>query len=77
VTAQERRVLDMIEAYVEQTRGVHPTIREIAEQLGLRSTGSVHKIISQLRSDGFLKPVRRIELSQNTCPKCGKRQEAA
>ena len=55
LTPRQRRVLAWIEAYAAR-EGAPPTVREIGEALGMRSTGSVRDHLKALRRKGCLKP---------------------
>lgn len=54
MTANKKfQILNCIEDYIRKN-GYSPTIRELCELLGYRSTSSVHAYIRQLSDDGFL-----------------------
>lgn len=56
ITRRQRDVLDFIEAFVEKER-FNPTFQEIADGLGLKSLATVHKHVTNLRNNGFIKHV--------------------
>lgn len=56
LTATQRKVLRTITAYVQQM-GFPPSVREIAEAVGLASNASVHYQLRQLERKGFLSRV--------------------
>lgn len=51
---RERRILDFMKKEVE-TKGYPPTVREICDALGIKSTSTVHKDIGNLVKQGYLK----------------------
>ncbi|MFA9432813.1 transcriptional repressor LexA [Egicoccus sp. AB-alg2] len=53
LTRQQERVLRAIHEHVA-LRGYQPSIREIADALGLRSAGSVHFHLRNLEAQGYL-----------------------
>lgn len=52
VTENERRVFDFIKSRVEE--GYPPTVREICEHFGYKSTSTAHRYIKTLTDKGFL-----------------------
>ncbi|MBI4483798.1 MAG: transcriptional repressor LexA [Acidobacteria bacterium] len=58
LTPRQQRVLDFI---LERTRedGAPPTLREIGQEFGFRSTGTVRDYLSALEAKGFLKRAHR------------------
>lgn len=52
VTENERRVFDFIKTRVEE--GYPPTVREICEHFGYKSTSTAHRYIKTLTDKGFL-----------------------
>ena len=54
LTARRRQILDTIVEH-QRTRGYPPTIREIAEEVGLKSPASVKAHIDVLGSAGYLR----------------------
>ena len=68
LTSKQQKVFDFIR---EQTRrNIPPTIREIAEELGFSSTGTVRDYLTALQKKGYLKRTshksRAIELLKNS-----------
>ena len=53
LTAKQRRVLKYVIDCIEKDHRT-PSIRQIGEKFGLRSTGSVRDVISALCKKGFL-----------------------
>ena len=54
LTERERRMLD----FMKQTaleKGYPPTVREICEKLGVKSTSTVHKDLASLEKKGFIR----------------------
>jgi len=68
LTKKQGRVLDFIQERVRHN--IPPTIREIAQELGFSSTGTVRDYLNALQSKGYLKRTnnksRAIELLKNT-----------
>ena len=55
LTARQRQVLEWIQAF-QRREGIAPTVREIGEGLGMRSTGSVRDHLRALRGKGYVAP---------------------
>jgi repressor LexA len=53
LTRRQREVLDYISGYIRR-RGYAPTLREIADHLGLSSVATVHKHLVNLEAKGML-----------------------
>ena len=58
LTKNQRRALLLIEAEVERTGGVAPSVRELAEQMGYRSQTTARNLLLGLERRGF---IRRLE----------------
>lgn len=54
LTDRQRDILEMIHAYVDE-HGYPPSVREICEAVGLKSTSSVHAQLAHLEDKGFLR----------------------
>jgi repressor LexA len=54
LTQRQRKIIEVIEDSI-RTRGYPPTLREIAEAVGLSSTSSLAFQISTLEERGYLK----------------------
>jgi len=54
LTQRQRKIIEVIEGSI-RTRGYPPTMREIAEAVGLSSTSSLAFQLSTLRDMGYLK----------------------
>jgi len=52
-TDREREVYDFVRAYTRR-HGVAPKLREIADQLGIRSRGVVHRYLRALADEGLI-----------------------
>ena len=67
LTNRQRQVYEFILSYMEDTRRP-PTIREIGEHFGMRSTGTVRDNLQALEKKGYIRQRRRsargIELMQ-------------
>jgi repressor LexA len=55
LTKNQRKALLLIEAEVERTGGVAPSIRELAEQMGYRSPATVRNLLVGLEGRGFIR----------------------
>jgi repressor LexA len=71
LTRRQQEILDFLKA--QNTRFRHPpTLEELAEALGLRSRGSLHKHIQALINAGFIEPMNRlrrgVRLTNNAGP---------
>jgi repressor LexA len=53
LTERQRDVLEFIEGHIEKS-GVAPTLQEIADAFGFRSTASAQKHVAHLQKKGFL-----------------------
>lgn len=54
LTARQRAILEFIHSSLEE-RGYPPSVREICEGVGLKSTSSVHAQLQSLEAKGFLR----------------------
>jgi repressor LexA len=54
LTSRQQQILDMIRDTVDE-RGYPPSVREIGEAVGLRSTSSVHAQLASLERLGYLR----------------------
>jgi len=52
-TDRERQTLEFVHAYVARN-GVAPKLREIADHLGIRSRGTVHRYLRSLEDQGLI-----------------------
>ena len=55
LTKLQRKALLLIEAEVERTGGVAPTVRELAQQLGFRSATTAQRLLVGLEERGFVR----------------------
>lgn len=53
MTEKERRVYDEIKKYIKVNR-ISPTVRELKNILGYRSTSTVHRMITNLNREGYI-----------------------
>lgn len=53
LTDRQRRVVDAIAAYIAEN-GWPPTIRELADELGFRSTNGVSEVLDAIERKGFI-----------------------
>lgn len=56
LTDQQSKVLEVIRESIRET-GYPPSVRELGERLGLKSTATVHTHLRNLERKGFLKRV--------------------
>ncbi|HHW18083.1 MAG TPA: transcriptional repressor LexA [Firmicutes bacterium] len=56
LTAQQAKVLEVIKESIRET-GYPPSVRELGEKLGLKSTATVHNHLRTLERKGYLKRV--------------------
>lgn len=54
LTSKQRDILDYIENHVSQ-KGYPPSVREICEAVGLKSTSTVHGHLQRLEKKGFIR----------------------
>lgn len=54
ITPQQRRALLFIEAQIARS-GIAPTVKELAQHLGHRSTGHAGRLISGLEERGYIR----------------------
>jgi repressor LexA len=54
ITAKQQQILDYIKEEI-LAKGYPPTVREICEKVGLKSTSSVHSHLSTLENNGFIR----------------------
>ena len=54
ITAKQQQILDYIKEEILE-KGYPPTVREICERVGLRSTSSVHSHLNTLEENGFIR----------------------
>lgn len=66
---RQRQILEFINQYI-QANGVAPTLKQIADAIGVRSLATVHEHLETLESKGFIKrksgKTRSIELTNST-----------
>lgn len=72
LTDRQQQVLDFIQAKIHRD-GYPPTIREIGDQLGIRSTNGVNDHLKALSKKGYL---QRTEAKSRACVPTGSRAEA-
>lgn len=68
LTERQRAILEVIQAHVD-ARGYPPSVREICDAVGLKSTSSVHAQLATLEDKGFLRRAatkpRALELARD------------
>jgi repressor LexA len=80
LTERQRGILEMIHAHVDE-HGYPPSVREIGDAVGLKSTSSVHAHLETLEDRGYLrrdptKP-RALELGRDPITSLDRRPEAS
>lgn len=67
ITAKQRRIFEFIRRYIDSNQEA-PTIAEIGRQFQMRSSASVHAVLTALEREGLIKRIpnvsRGIEISQ-------------
>jgi repressor LexA len=80
LSTRQRAILEMIHGHVDQ-HGYPPSVREIGDAVGLRSTSSVHAQLEALETKGYLKrdptKPRALELGRDPETALGVRPAAA
>ena len=59
VTAKQRRIFDFIRRYIESNQEP-PTIAEIGRQFQMRSSASVHAVLTALEREGLIKRIPNV-----------------
>lgn len=54
---KHKQVFDFIKKY-SSSNGIAPTIREICEYSGLRSSSTIHAVLKKIESDGLIQRTR-------------------
>lgn len=57
MTDRQRDILLMINEYVEK-KGISPTVREICDIAGLKSSATVHSHIKRLQEQGYIDMIK-------------------
>lgn len=73
LTTQQARVLEVIKECIRET-GYPPSVRELGERLGLRSTATVHTHLRNLERKGFLKRVAQKSRAFNITDPSGEKE---
>ena len=55
ITKQQRKALIFIEAELERTGGVAPSVQQIADHLDYRSTTTARRLLKGLEERGFIR----------------------
>jgi repressor LexA len=53
---KQRQILNTIENYIKEN-GYSPSVREIGELVGLRSSSTVHRYLEKLKSKGYISKI--------------------
>src|SRR6185369_15813624 len=59
VTAKQRRIFEFIRRYIESNHEA-PTIAEIGKQFQMRSSASVHAVLTALEREGLIKRIPNV-----------------
>src|SRR5919112_3161382 len=59
VTAKQRRIYEFIRRYIESNQEA-PTIAEIGRQFQMRSSASVHAVLTALEREGLIKRIPNV-----------------
>jgi repressor LexA len=59
ITAKQRRIFEFIRRYIESNQEA-PTIAEIGRQFQMRSSASVHAVLTALEREGLIKRIRNV-----------------
>lgn len=59
LTAKQREILDAVQAWIQE-RGRPPTLREMAQRMGVSSTNAIRDHLRVLESKGYLKREARL-----------------
>lgn len=54
LTRRQQEALEFIESFISK-KGYSPTMREISEGIGVKSSGDGHRIVQRLKEAGFIK----------------------
>lgn len=57
MTERQSEILNMISEYIDK-EGISPTVRELCDISGIKSTSSVHKHIKSLEKEGYIKMIK-------------------
>lgn len=57
MTKRQVEILNIIANYIKR-EGISPTVREICDITGLKSTSSVHKYIKGLEDEGYIHMIK-------------------
>lgn len=54
LTPAQKRLLDFIKSYMDESGGVPPTYQEMGAAIGLKSKSSVHRLVHGLKQRGHI-----------------------
>lgn len=57
MTKKQKEILTVISDYIKE-EGISPTIREICDIVGLKSSSTVHTHIKKLEKQGYIKMIK-------------------
>jgi SOS-response transcriptional repressor LexA len=58
LTRKQSAALDFVQGRLRET-GIPPSFQEIADALGLKSKSGVHRLLSALERDGYIRRIKR------------------
>lgn len=57
MTERQHEILNMINEYINK-EGISPTVREICDIAGLKSSATVHRHIKVLQNEGYIQMIK-------------------
>lgn len=57
LTEKQREVLGIIQDFIT-VKGISPTVREIADRCGIKSTSTVHGYLKRLEREGYISKIK-------------------
>lgn len=69
MTINRLKVLTAIKEYIERER-ISPTVRELSEIVGLKSTSSIHRHIDVLEKEGYISRIKESPRSIRVLKTC-------
>lgn len=55
MTKRQAQTLDFLKRYAAENLGASPSMREVADHLGLRSTSAAHRLLMALEAQGKIR----------------------
>ena len=57
MTERQREILETINNYIEK-EGISPTVRELCDMTGIKSTSTIHGYIKRLQNQGYIHMIK-------------------